>query len=253
MTRCSAASSRNSARLGVTAPNAGADDLAVGDGRAVPTARPGDDTVMRSVSQPGAAGPCPRPVHLPRPRPGARMDAVTATRPERRRGRRPGGADTRAALLAAARLEFAERGYDGATVRRIAERAGVDAAMVNHWFGGKARLFTASLDVPVDPSAIVATVEPGDPEQLGERIVAMFLRVWDEASGGALVTLIRSVAGHPAAARMMREFIVRVVIGPLVGRVAPDRAEERAALVASQVIGLGMIRYVVQLEPLASA
>jgi hypothetical protein len=125
--------------------------------------------------------------------------------------------------------------------------------MVNHWFGGKARLFTASLDVPVDPSAIVATVEPGDPEQLGERIVAMFLRVWDEASGGALVTLIRSVAGHPAAARMMREFIVRVVIGPLVGRVAPDRAEERAALVASQVIGLGMIRYVVQLEPLASA
>jgi AcrR family transcriptional regulator len=184
---------------------------------------------------------------------GAGEDGPVTTREPRRRGRRTSGEDTRAALLTAARVEFAERGYDGATVRRIAERAGVDPAMVNHWFGGKAQLFTASLDVPVDPAVVVATVVPGDPERLGERIVEMFLRVWDEASGGALVTLIRSVAGHPAAARMMREFIVRVVIGPLVGRVAPDRPEERAALVASQVIGLGMIRYVVQLEPLASA
>ncbi|MCE0767205.1 TetR family transcriptional regulator [Pseudonocardia kujensis] len=175
------------------------------------------------------------------------------TREPRRRGRRTSGEDTRAALLTAARVEFAERGYDGATVRRIAERAGVDAAMVNHWFGGKAQLFTASLDVPVDPTALVETVVPGDPERVGERIVATFLQVWDSASGGTLVTLVRSVAGHPAAARMMREFIVRVVIGPLVGRVAPDRVEERAALVATQIIGLGMIRYVVQLEPLASA
>jgi AcrR family transcriptional regulator len=175
------------------------------------------------------------------------------TREPRRRGRRTSGEDTRAALLTAARVEFAERGYDGATVRRIAERAGVDAAMVNHWFGGKAQLFTASLDVPVDPAALVETVVPGDPERVGERIVATFLQVWDSASGGTLVTLVRSVAGHPAAARMMREFILRVVIGPLVGRVAPDRVEERAALVATQIIGLGMIRYVVQLEPLASA
>ncbi|GAA4681235.1 TetR family transcriptional regulator [Pseudonocardia yuanmonensis] len=175
------------------------------------------------------------------------------TREPRRRGRRTSGEDTRAALLTAARVEFAERGYDGATVRRIAERAGVDAAMVNHWFGGKAQLFTASLDVPVDPAVLVETVVPGDPGRVGERIVGTFLQVWDTAAGGTLVTLVRSVAGHPAAARMMREFIVRVVIGPVVGRVAPDRVEERAALVASQVIGLGMIRYVVQLEPLASA
>ena len=70
----------------------------------------------------------------------------------RRRGRRPGGADTRAALLEAARAEFAERGYEGATVRVIAERAGVDPAMVNHWFGGKEALFTAALDMPLDPA-----------------------------------------------------------------------------------------------------
>ncbi|MEK6439743.1 TetR/AcrR family transcriptional regulator [Pseudonocardia sp. T1-2H] len=108
-------------------------------------------------------------------------DPADAAPPGRRRGRRAGGADTREALLAAARSEFAERGYEGATVRRIADRAGVDAAMVNHWFGGKDALFTASLDLPVDPEAIMAQVLPGDPEQIGERIVAMFLQVWDGA------------------------------------------------------------------------
>ena len=81
----------------------------------------------------------------------------------RRRGRRPGGADTRDALLTAARTEFAERGFDGATVRVIADRAGVDPAMVNHWFGGKEALFTAALDLPIDPSTLVAEVVPGDP------------------------------------------------------------------------------------------
>src|SRR4051794_9852495 len=253
MTRCSAASSRNSARLGVTAPNAGADDLAVGDGRAVPTARPGDDTVMRSVSQPGAAGRCPRPVHLPRPRPGARMDAVTATRPERRRGRRPGGADTRAALLAAARLEFAERGYEGATVRRIAERAGVDAAMVNHWFGGKEALFTASVDLPVVPTEIRDQVVPGDPEQLGARIVERFLTVWDSTAGGTLAALLQSVAGHDDAARMLRNFITNNLVGPIVATAAPDAPPVRGGPGARPPVGPGRGGHVVGVEALAVA
>ncbi len=171
----------------------------------------------------------------------------------RRRGRRGTGEDTKAQLLTAARAEFAARGYDGATVRRIAERAGVDAAMVNHWFGGKESLFTASLEVPVDPTQIRAEILPGDPEQLGERIVRRFLTIWDGAGSDPLVALLRSVTAHPFAARMMREFITRVMIGPVVSTVAPDRHAERGALVASQVLGLGMMRYVVKLEPLASA
>jgi AcrR family transcriptional regulator len=181
------------------------------------------------------------------------MDAVTATRPERRRGRRPGGADTRAALLAAARLEFAERGYEGATVRRIAERAGVDAAMVNHWFGGKEALFTASVDLPVAPTEIRDQVLPGDPEQLGARIVERFLSVWDATGGGPLAALLQSVAGHDDAARMLREFITENLVGPIVGTVAPDAHAMRGALVASQLVGLGLVRYVMRLEPLASA
>ena len=183
----------------------------------------------------------------------AREPSAPANTEPRRRGRRTSGEDTRAALLAAARLEFAERGYDGATVRRIAERAGVDAAMVNHWFGGKEALFSASLEVPADPAAVVAAVLAGDPEQVGERLVAGFLRVWDAAAGGPLLTLLRSVAGHPQAARMLREFVSAVVLGPVVRSVSPDRHEERMALVAAQVIGVGLVRYVVELEPLASA
>src|SRR5689334_22355279 len=127
------------------------------------------------------------------------MVVVTATRPERRRGRRPGGADTRTALLDAARVEFAERGYEGATVRRIAERAGVDAAMVNHWFGGKEALFAASVDLPISPAEIHAEVVPGDPEELGARIVGRFLMVWDATGGGPLAALLQSVAGHDEA------------------------------------------------------
>ena len=178
---------------------------------------------------------------------------MNAIRPERRRGRRPAGADTRAQLLDAARIEFAERGYEGATVRRIADRAGVDAAMVNHWFGGKAALFTASMDIPVDPEQIRADVIPGDPEHLGERIVGRFLAVWDDAGGGPLAGLIQSVAGHEGAARLLREFVREVLIGPIVARVAPDEPLLRGGLLGSQLIGLGMVRYVLKLEPLASA
>jgi AcrR family transcriptional regulator len=175
------------------------------------------------------------------------------SREPRRRGRRTSGEDTRQALLTAARQEFNERGYDGATVRRIAERAGVDPAMVNHWFGGKGALFTASLEVPVDPAVLIAGVVDGDPERIGERLVGGFLQAWDAAAGGPLITLLRSVAGHPAAARMMREFVTSTILGPVAAAVAPDREAERMALVAAQMIGIGLIRYVMELEPMASA
>lgn len=170
-----------------------------------------------------------------------------------RRGRRPAGEDTRAALVDAARVEFIERGFDAATVRAIAGRAGVDPAMVNHWFGGKEELFVAALDIPVNPDEVIPRLLAGDPEQLAQRIVRTFLTVWDANGGGALAALIRSVASHEAAARMMREFVTRVVLGRVVSTVAPDRVELRAALCGTQVIGLGMVRYVLRLEPLASA
>ncbi|GAY10587.1 TetR/AcrR family transcriptional regulator [Pseudonocardia sp. N23] len=181
------------------------------------------------------------------------MADATAGPPARRRGRRRAGEDTRAPLLAAAREEFAERGFEGATVRRIAERAGVDAAMVNHWFGGKEQLFVAALDFPVDITTILDRVRPGDVDELGGRIVRTFLTVWDATGGAPLGTLIRSVASHESAARMMRDFVGKALADRIVRPTAPDRVELRAALCGTQIIGLGMIRYVLRLEPIASA
>jgi AcrR family transcriptional regulator len=171
----------------------------------------------------------------------------------RPRGRRPAGEDTRAALLDAARVEFTERGFDGATVRAIAQRAGVDPAMVNHWFGGKDALFVAVMEIPVNPGEIIHRILEGNPEQIAERILRTFLSVWDASGGGALAALVRSVASHEEAARMMREFVSRIVFGRIASAVAPDRPELRAALCGTQVVGLGMVRYVIRLEPLASA
>jgi AcrR family transcriptional regulator len=174
-------------------------------------------------------------------------------RPRRPRGRRPAGEDTKAALRSAARTEFTERGFDGATVRAIAERAGVDPAMVNHWFGGKERLFVAAMEIPVDPAEIMPRILDGPPERLAERILHTFLSIWDAEGGGGLAALLRSVASHEQAARMMREFISRVVFGRIVSSASPDQWELRAALCGTQIAGLGMIRYLIRLEPLASA
>ena len=138
-------------------------------------------------------------------------------------------------------------------MRSIATAAGVDAAMVNHWFGGKEGLFVAALDLPVKPEVVLSRVLDGDPEHTGERIVRTFVSVWDAAGGGPFVALLRSVASHEAAARMMREFVLEVMFQRLVDTLAPDQQALRAALCASQVVGLGMARYVVKLDPMASA
>ncbi|TQM56276.1 TetR family transcriptional regulator [Halopolyspora algeriensis] len=175
------------------------------------------------------------------------------SRASRRRGRRPGGADTRAALLEAAREMFIEQGYDGATVRAIAMRAGVDPAMVNHWFGGKESLFTASVSIPISPSELIPHFLEGGREGIAERMVRTFLATWDAREGGEFMALVRSIAGHETAARMLREFITTVLFGRLVRALDMDRPELRAALCGTQIVGLGMMRYVVELEPLASA
>ncbi len=182
-----------------------------------------------------------------------RMNGPVARRVRRPRGRRPGGEDTRGALLDAARVEFIERGFDGATVRAIAQRAEVDPAMVNHWFGGKDGLFVAAMEIPVNAGEIVPRLLDGPADQLAERIVRTFLAVWDTNGGGALAALMRSVASHEDAAAMMRDFVGRVIFGRVVATVAPDRPELRAALCGSQIAGLGLMRYVIRLEPLASA
>jgi AcrR family transcriptional regulator len=174
--------------------------------------------------------------------------------PTRRRGRRPGGADTRAALVEAARTVFIEQGYDGATVRSIAALAGVDAAMVNHWFGGKEGLFAeAVLKLPFNPKDIADQLLDGDVDDLGERIVRTFLTTWDNTGGGVFTALMRSITSHEQAAHVLRDLLIKHIFERMLRRVGADNHLFRATLVASQLVGMGMVRYVAQFEPLASS
>jgi AcrR family transcriptional regulator len=177
---------------------------------------------------------------------------VTTDEAPRRRGRRSGGADTRAALLAAARAVFAEQGYQGATVRTIAGRAGVDAAMVNHWFGGKQGLFAAIVELPFDPEQLIEAVTHGGPDTMAERLIRTFVTLWDTHEG-RFATLMLSVASQDIAARSMAEFFSGTVFRILTETTGADQAELRAALCGTQMVGLGVIRYVLKVEPLASA
>ncbi len=170
----------------------------------------------------------------------------------RRRGRRPAGQDTRTALVDAARAVFAENGYDGATVRAIATRAGVDAAMVNHWFGSKEGLFAqAVLELPFDPLELQKVLRNGPDDELGERIVRTFVTRWDSAGGGVFVALIRSITGHEQAGHVLRDFFQRF-FSALITSIGSDHVPLRMNLCASQMVGLGMVRYVAKFEPLAT-
>lgn len=173
----------------------------------------------------------------------------------RRTGRRPGNPDTREAILAAARTAFAERGFDAASIRTIATSAGVDPALVHHYFGSKEELFRATVAIPIDPAELVPHVLAGGRDEAGERLVRTFLTVWDGPVGPAAVALLRSAVTNRWTARLLREFLVTQILRRVLDQLDLDPAEVplRGALVATQVAGLAMMRYVIRLEPVASA
>ena len=171
-----------------------------------------------------------------------------------RTGRRPGVSGTREAILDAARRAFAEQGYQHATIRGVADLAGVDPALVHHYFGTKQGLFVAAMQLPVNPVEQLTAVLAEDPGQAGERMVEVFLSIWDHAADQSpLLALVRSAVGDEHAAAMLREFITEEVLGPVAHRLGSPDARLRATLVGSQIIGLAMARYIVRVEPLASA
>jgi AcrR family transcriptional regulator len=190
---------------------------------------------------------------------------VTKDGPGRGLGRRRGESRTREAILDAARKRFGDHGYDGATIRGIASDAGVDPALVHHFYGTKERLFAAAMRLPVLPSEIITGVLGAERERLGEEfgprigeiLIGTMLRAWDVAGiRTAFLGLLRSAATTDQGVAMLREFVTSTIVASLT-QVAglSDDAEGRfrATLVASQVVGLGFARYVLGLEPLASA
>jgi AcrR family transcriptional regulator len=186
-----------------------------------------------------------------------------ASRPgrARRSGRRGGDSGTREAILAAARARFGDLGYDRATIRGIAADAGVDAALVHHFYGTKERLFVAAMRLPVNPGDVIqAALAAAEDEggSLGAHMLRTVLGVWDVAEVRAMfLGLLRSATTSEQATAMLREFVTDAILDRLAevaGRVAPGGDPDfRAALVASQVLGLALTRYVLGLDALKRA
>jgi AcrR family transcriptional regulator len=170
-----------------------------------------------------------------------------------RTGRRPGSPATREAILAAARRCFADRGFGGATIRLVASEAGVDPALVHHYFGTKGDLFAAAVALPVQPSDRVAALMASDRAHLGEALLRTVLGVWDSEPGrDAWVGLIRSALSDDAALALLRDVLVTTIFEPVAAALDVDDAAYRVTLVASQVVGLGVARHVMGLDALAT-
>src|SRR3954469_6957876 len=169
-----------------------------------------------------------------------------------RRGRRPGAPDTRATILEAARASFAGRGFAGTTVRGVAAAAGVDAALVHHYFGTKDALFLAAMELPVDPRRVIAPAVAGGIDGAGERLLHAFLSLWDDPEiSPVLVGIVRS-ALQPGGERLLTQGFFPGGLMPAGAGLGIDRPELRMPLVISQVAGLILARYVIGLEPIAS-
>ncbi|MEU9912631.1 TetR family transcriptional regulator [Streptomyces sp. NPDC051001] len=181
------------------------------------------------------------------------MTGVTS----RRRGRPPGteSADTRDRILTAAREEFSERGYEKTSVRGIAKAAGVDSALVHHYFGTKEQVFEAAVEVAFSPALKMRDVVLEGPlESAGERMTRFVFGLWENpVTRKPLLAIIRSAVNNEAAAAVFRRLVATQLMRRIAGELDTPDAELRAELAAAQLVGVAMMRYVIRIEPVASA
>ena len=175
------------------------------------------------------------------------------TRRARPTGRRAGDSGTRDAILDAALRLFAERGYDGASVRAIAGAAGVDPALVRHFYGDKEALFATAVASRTTLVEQLAAAVPGDPATTGARVAAAYLGLWeDPATRPVLLALVRSATTSEHAADMLREALTARVSAAL-GALEGPAVSRRFALAAAHLMGLALARHVLRLPPIATA
>jgi AcrR family transcriptional regulator len=185
---------------------------------------------------------------------GLRRGGAVAAQREPKVGRRPGNQDTRGQIITAARHAFATKGFGGASMRAIAAEAGVDAALIHHYFDSKQQLFLATVALPLGLPGMLEEVAAGGRSGLGERLVRSVLGVWDSELQPSLVAAIRTALTDPALTRSAGEFLTLEVIGHVLPHEdpSPEEANRRAGLVASQILGLVIGRYVLRLPVLAN-
>lgn len=168
------------------------------------------------------------------------------------RGRRAGTADTRAAILRAARETFASESYEGASIRRIAARAGVDPALVLHYFGTKDGLFDEAVDFPFDPDALMERIFGAGLDGAGRRFAEAFLDTWEsEEYGLQLRGIFRAAVSSETAATKLRQLVEGRLLPAVSSRLPVPGLAPRVPLVLSQLLGVAVLRYVVRIGPMA--
>ena len=173
----------------------------------------------------------------------------------RRRGRPRKGTerDSRTLIADAAATEFAEHGYDGTSLRAIARKAGVDSALVHHYFSDKAGLFAAVVDLPVRPDRVLKTALDAPGDQLGDSIARTVITAWERPDvRPRVVAMAKRTFGGSFGGVVVKEFLLREIMRAIARRLHGPDAQLRAQLAASQLVGVLVLRYVLEVEPLAS-
>jgi AcrR family transcriptional regulator len=170
-------------------------------------------------------------------------------------GRRPGNADTRGEIVEAAKRVFASKGYDGTSLRGVAREAGVDPALVHHYFDGKASLFVAAMALPFDPRQVKE--HAAGTEHSGARTIEGFLTMWDraEGTGSSFASCLSAMAASSNVADAMREFINDRVWSVLQRNEGETETlmRRRTSMVSSQLMGLAFARYILRVPPMSTA
>lgn len=178
---------------------------------------------------------------------------MTTNTERRRPGRPPGPSDTRERILTSARELFARNGIDKTSIRAIAAAADVDPALVHHYYGTKTQLFAAAIHIPIDPMQIIGRLQQIPVEDIGYTLPSLLLPLWDSEMGKGLLATMRSIlAGNDTS--LIRSFLQEIIAKEVGSRVdnPPGSGPIRVQFVASQLVGVLMARYILELEPFKS-
>jgi AcrR family transcriptional regulator len=178
---------------------------------------------------------------------------VTAEAERRRPGRPAGASDTRERILTSARELFAQNGIDKTSIRAVAAAAGVDPALVHHYYGSKRQLFAAAIHVPIDPMEVLRPLRDTPVEKLGYTLLSVLVPLWDSELGKGFIATIRSLlAGSEVS--LLRSFLQEVIAVEVGTRVdnPPGTGLIRVQFVASQLVGVVVARYIIELDPFKS-
>ena len=178
---------------------------------------------------------------------------MTTNAERKRPGRPPGPSDTRERILSSARELFARNGIDKTSIRAIAADANVDPALVHHYFGTKTQLFAAAIHIPVDPMAVIGPLREVPVDRIGHVLPSILLPLWDSEMGKGFIATLRSIlAGNDVS--LVRSFLQEVIAAEVGSRVdnPPGSGRIRVQFVASQLVGVVMARYILELDPFRS-